>query len=448
MKLDVQVSGKAVAKLYRERDEYVLKYLDGVTSSDFVSLAMPVREDPWRWPRDLHPFFRQNLPEGYLLEIIREEFGPLLDGTDLSLLAIVGGAGIGRVTITPEGGKSGVELEPLEIEQLLRAENTTEHFASLVRRYARASISGMVPKFLAPETLQDASPDRFGKPTLRTSRHIVKGSDESTPYLGFNEFYSMRVLEQLKVANVARTRMSEDGKVLVVERFDVDEHGIPTHGLEDSCSLLGLPPHEKYATTTEKMLNATRPYLPSDQIRTQLEQFGWNILTNYVVRNSDCHAKNIALLYSDFNDVRFTPVFDIVTTQAYPRYAQNPPGISIGGRKTWAAGKSLQTFFNTRLGITPKRYSEMVESLCDSAVMVGKEIIEASKNDPRWHPITKQMLHAWNEGMASLRDPKTSAAFKGLSADILAAGFSDPEPPEPTRSTVGRSQLLAPPRKK
>ena len=103
MKLDVQVSGETVAQLYRERDEYVLKYLPGTDPADFVSLTMPVRDEPWRWPRDLHPFFRQNLPEGYLLNVIREVFGPLLDGTDLSLLAVVGGAGIGRVTVTTEG---------------------------------------------------------------------------------------------------------------------------------------------------------------------------------------------------------------------------------------------------------------------------------------------------------------------------------------------------------
>ena len=64
MKLDVQVCGRTVASLYRERDEYVLRYLAGVEPPDFVSLAMPVRDEPWRWPRDLHPFFRQNLPEG------------------------------------------------------------------------------------------------------------------------------------------------------------------------------------------------------------------------------------------------------------------------------------------------------------------------------------------------------------------------------------------------
>lgn len=41
MKLDVQVSGKTVAQLYRERDEYLLKYLPGVDAANFVSLTMP-----------------------------------------------------------------------------------------------------------------------------------------------------------------------------------------------------------------------------------------------------------------------------------------------------------------------------------------------------------------------------------------------------------------------
>jgi serine/threonine-protein kinase HipA len=258
----------------------------------------------------------------------------------------------------------------------------------------------------------------------------------------------MRVLERLNVVPVARTRMSDDGRVLVVERFDVDEHGTPTHGLEDACGLLGLPPHEKYATTTEKVLNATRAYLPSAQVRVQLEQFGWQVLANYVVRNADCHAKNIALSYTRLGDVAFTPVYDIVTTQAYPRYASNPPGLSIDGRQTWAAGKALQRFFNARLGIAPRHYAEMVERLCESAVEVGEEVIEAARNEPRWHPLAKQMVHAWNEGMSSLRDPKKSVALRGLDAAITAAGFSEPEPPEPPRVTTGRSELLASSRRK
>lgn len=446
MKLDVQVRGRAVAQLYRERDEYVLAYLPGSDTGDFVSLTMPVRDAPWRWPRDLHPFFRQNLPEGYLLNIIREEFGPWLDGTDLSLLAVVGGAGIGRVTLTPEGGMPGAEMPPLQVEALLKADNSTAHFTSLVRRYARASISGMVPKFIAPDNPKgDVGP--LGKPTLRTSRHIIKGSDDSTPYLGFNEFYSLRVLERLNVVPVARARMSDDGHVLVVERFDVDGEGMPTHGVEDACGLLGLPPHEKYATTTEKVLNATRAYLPPARVRAQLEQLGWHLLVNYVVRNADCHAKNVALYYTGLADVGYSPVYDVVTTQAYPRYANNPPSLSVEGRQAWAPGKTLERFFNARLGLSPRRYAEMVERLCESAVEVGKEVIEAAKNEPRWHPVAKHMVHAWNEGMASLRDPKQSVTFRGLDTAIALAGFSDPAPPERARVITGRSALLAPRRK-
>lgn len=443
MKLDVQVKGKNVAQLYRERDEYVLKYNADAGLDDFVSLTMPVREASWKWPRDLHPFFRQNLPEGYLLNVIREEFGPHLDGTDLSLLAVIGGMGIGRVTVTPEGVAPGTELEPLQIEELLTGDNTADHFASLVRKYARAAISGAVPKFIAPEAHDSDSLAPLGKSTIRTSRHIIKGSDNSTPFLGFNEFYTMRVLERLQVAKVAKTRMSDDGRVLIVERFDVDEHGTPIYGLEDACGLLGLPPHEKYNTTTEKILNATRLYLAGSVTRAQMVQFGWHLLTNYLVRNADCHAKNIALYYASQSEVAFTPAYDIVTTQAYPRYASNPPSLSIDGRKTWALGKTLERFFNTRLGIAPRDYAEMVERLCESAVTVGHEIAEAAKNEPQWRKLAKQMLHAWNDGMASVRSTKQAVQLRGLSSVIETAGFSDPEPPERSRKVIGRSENLA-----
>lgn len=441
MRLDVQVKRKTVASLYRERDEYVLRYLPQATETDFVSLTMPVREEPWRWPRDLHPFFRQNLPEGYLLGVIREEFGPLLDGTDLSLLAVVGAAGIGRVTVTPEGGAPGIDLQPFQIEQLLTGDNTAAKFALLVRQYARAAISGAVPKFIAPELAPQQGATPLGKSSLRTSRHIVKGSDENFPYLGFNEFYSMRVLERLNVVPVARTRLSADGRVLIVDRFDVDGSGEPVWGLEDACGLLGLPPHEKYATTMEKVLHATRAYLPGATTRMQLQQLGWHILTNYVVRNADCHAKNIAIYYAQRTNVAYTPVYDIVTTQAYPRFANSPPGLSIEGRKTWTPGNSLERFFNARLGISPRDYAQMVERLCDSAVEVGREIIQAQKKQPRWHEISKQMLHAWNEGMASIQSVRKASTFKRLSEHIKAAGFSGATPPEPPEK-LGLSELL------
>jgi serine/threonine-protein kinase HipA len=115
-------------------------------------------------------------------------------------------------------------------------------------------------------------------------------------------------------------------------------------------------------------------------------------------------------------------------------------------QKTWAPGKTLERFFNARLGIAPRHYAEMVERLCESAVAVGHEIIEGARNEPQWNGIAKQILHAWNDGMASLRSPKSTGLFGGLSSAIEAAGFSEPEPPDTAREVIGRSELLAKPR--
>ncbi len=84
----------------------------------------------------------------------------------------------------------------------------------------------------------------------------------------------------------------------------------------------------------------------------------------------------------------------------------------------------------------------MVAQLCDSAVSVGREMIEVSKNETRWRDITAQMLHAWNDGMASLRSVKGGLRFERLSADIEAAALPEPQQP-PRQEKVGRSVLLA-----
>jgi serine/threonine-protein kinase HipA len=154
------------------------------------------------------------------------------------------------------------------------------------------------------------------------------------------------------------------------------------------------------------------------------------------MRNADCHAKNIALYYTSLEDV------------AYPRYADNPPGLPVDGRQTWVVGKTLERFFKARLGIAPKLYAEMVERLCESAVQAGQEVIEAARNESRWHTVAKQMVHAWNDGMASLHSAKNAVAFRGLSDAIAHAGFSKPEKPESVREVSGWSALLGRPRKR
>jgi serine/threonine-protein kinase HipA len=436
LKLSVCVQGRLVAHLFRERDQYVLQYQPEAASADFVGLTMPVQASPWLWPRDLHPFFRQNLPEGYLLTILRDMLGSALDGTDLSLLAVVGRNGIGRVTVTPPRMQDRAPEESLDLKALLHADYSPEYFDDLVRRYARSAVSGVIPKFLSPEVVEE--PQEPGRTTLRTERYVVKGSS-NLPYLAFNEHHTLRVLARLNKVPVARTQLSDDGQVLLVERFDVDARGIPTHGLEDACSLLGLPPHEKYAPSMERVLKATEAYLPDATRQAQLEQLGYHLLTNFVVRNADCHSKNIALYYTSLDDVAFTPVYDLVTTQAYDGFRDGTPGLSIEGRKTWIPGKTLPHFFSSRLGISSRRYSQMLEELCDSAVEVARDLAKLARSQKRWRGIIKNMLHAWNRGIHDVRHPNSTVSLAPL---MKQAGFSDYQKPAPAPRT-GESPLLA-----
>jgi hypothetical protein len=49
-----------------------------------------------------------------------------------------------------------------------------------------------------------------------------------------------------------------------------------------------------------------------------------------------------------------SPAYDMITTVAYPRYQQNPPGISFMGEKTWSPGKSLGKFIAATFGVSVK----------------------------------------------------------------------------------------------
>src|SRR5690606_1488048 len=112
-------------------------------------------------------------------------------------------------------------------------------FAELVRQHATSGVSGVVPKFLDGD-VEPVSIGEHTKATLFTPRHLIKGSTRLLPFVSLNEHLCMQVVRQVMPA--ADTQVSDDGQVLVVTRFDVDERGVRHWGLEDFCVLLGLRP--------------------------------------------------------------------------------------------------------------------------------------------------------------------------------------------------------------
>jgi len=147
--LTVYVLGREVATLEAMGDfKSSMVYHDGVATDDFVSLTMRVRRESYIWDDVLHPVFQMNLPEGYLLQVLQERFGPHIGASPMALLSVIGRNMIGRIQVAPPGASPDEPAKPVDVADLLQGDNSEEVFAELVRQHATSGVSGVVPKFL------------------------------------------------------------------------------------------------------------------------------------------------------------------------------------------------------------------------------------------------------------------------------------------------------------
>ena len=440
MKHSVYVLDRHVATLEQSGDfKSVLAYNADTAPDDFVSLTMPVRTESYVWDDQLPPVLQMNLPEGYLLQVLQEQFGPHIGASPIALLSVIGRNMVGRIKVAGPGAKLSDPAKPIEVAALLKGDNSEAAFAALVREHATSGVSGVVPKFLDAQAEDGAPLALHKKASVITRRHIIKGSSAQLPFVALNEHLCMQVAS--RVMPTAKTEVSDDGQALVVHRFDVDEHGQPHWGMEDFCSLLGLRPSAKYDTTWERIAKAVRDHVPGSQRLDTYRQLAITLLLTYALRNADCHAKNLALLYTSRADVHLSPAYDMLTTSVYAGFQHNPPGIEFMGKKTWAPGKNLQKFIAATFGIQPKEQQQMVQAISDAVADVGPLVRQAMAQHPGFEDIGKRMLMAWAEGVQGLRDQRVYAVGEWVAGDAFE-GFSPPPKLATDTNKIGRSPLL------
>ncbi len=389
MTLSVYVLGREVATLEAIGDfKSSLRYHERVAPEDFVSLTMRVRPEAYVWDDVLHPIFQMNLPEGYLLQVLQEQFGPHIGASPMALLSVIGRNMIGRLQVAAPGANLDDPPKPVDVAGLLQGDNSEEAFAELVRQHATSGVSGVVPKFLDGNAEIVAAGQRT-KTTLFTHRHIIKGSSRLLPFVSLNEHLCMQVVG--KVMPAAKTEISRDGQALIVHRFDVDENGVRHWGMEDFCGLLGLKPALKYETTWERIAKAVRDHVPQANRSQLFHQMATLLLLTYALRNADCHAKNVALRYTSYDDVHLAPAYDMITTSVYPNYQNNPPSIGFMGRKTWAPGKSLSVFITATFGISLREQTQIVDRIAEAMTEVGPRVRAAMNEHTDFTEIGKQL---------------------------------------------------------
>lgn len=384
--LDITTNGRLAGRLEQSgRADYSFAYRTDQASSA-VSLTMPVRTASYQYA-GLHPVFAQNLPEGYLRDVVSRAIAKIHGSGELAMLASLGPYQIGRLGYQLPGEQMHSEAGAERLETLLKSKNL-DLFTELVEKYAlRSGVSGIQPKLLV--SVSD-------KAAIRSGRLIVKAWGEDYPDLALNEYFCMR-LAQAAGLQVPRFAVSDNGRLFLMERFDISESG-EYFGFEDGCSLLGLQPQEKYDSTYERLARAVRDYVSPEYRRSALKDLFVSVLVSCVVRNGDAHLKNFAVLYDGAGqNVRLAPAYDIVTTTVY--LPSDVPALHLAGTKRWWKASLLRRFGRQHCEMTAEEIEQAFDRVCRAASVTLVELDAASARFPATGPA---MATIWRQALADL----------------------------------------------
>lgn len=389
--LDIYVNGLLSGKLYKEHDHsYIFRYLTKQVGT-FVSLTMPVRVKDYEY-QVLHPIFQMNLPEGYNLEILRRKFAKLMELDDMALLSLVGGKQIGRVAASaPEKKPEAEPVLTLGPDKLLGTKGAHALLTSLVEQYAPgAGISGVQPKIVSAHATE-------GKVFLPTATHIYKGSTEY-PLVSVNEYFCLRACRAAGIA-VPELALSKDGQVLQIKRFDVSAEGGHL-GFEEAVILRGLSRQGKYEGSYEKMYEAVLRFVSRLQRRADAETLFRMIAMNVALRNGDAHMKNFGVVYSNVDDVRLAPAYDVVTTCAY--LSKDLMALSMEESKDWPDNMRLMRFARGCAGLAPARARAVMAECAQAIVSTMDELKAFAARSAVYKKLAGAMFRHWSLGLESL----------------------------------------------
>ncbi|MDN8612098.1 type II toxin-antitoxin system HipA family toxin [Variovorax ginsengisoli] len=313
--LQLAVHGRPQA-LLAKRSIYSLVY--EAEAQHQVGLGLPIADRVFQ-DGDLFAALDMNLPEGYLFERILARFGKF-QVTKMHLLALMGAGAIGRVAYqlpgeTPLGvGAAGL----VSRDDLLAGGRSEALFEELVDAFMGpgTGLAGVQPKIMVPVA---------DKAVVPGPNVIVKAEGPRYPGLSANEWLCLEAARHAGLP-VPRADLSADGKLLVLDRFDILPDGSRL-GFEDIAAVMQLRVRErlssrKYIGSYEDVAAALR--LVCSEPAPALHQFFKLLVLTVLLRNGDAHLKNFAVLYDD-DRVWPSPVYDQVTTVLYPY--ERPGGI-------------------------------------------------------------------------------------------------------------------------
>ena len=181
---------------------------------------------------------------------------------------------------------------------------------------------------------------KWGVPNGRTpTTHILKPEPTAYPGLASNEHFTLLLLRELGLPSPESQVLNCGGiSVFVTQRYDryVAKDGLVKRiHQEDMCQALGLPPSKKYQSEGGPGIPDVMEILKfSEEPEEDRNRFMRAQALNFIVANSDAHAKNYSILYASGGRFRLAPLYDVACLGVFQKDSSPIElAMTIGGER-------------------------------------------------------------------------------------------------------------------
>lgn len=345
--VDIYFAGEPTGGLTK-RAQFEFNYHSNASTP--VASSMPL--DTVAYQRNaLFPIFEMNIPEGYIRQRIFERLQKHIKVDEMLFLALQGASGVGCLSYRCPEIEHEVQA-PEELSSLLAWDGDEELFETLVDKFLlQTSISGVQPKVLVPETFIREK-DALVLPSL-----IVKSSDDQYPQCALNEFICMSLAKACDIVT-PEFWLSENHALFIMRRFDLQPNG-DCRAMEDMAVLQGKTSNAKYDASYESIAKAIDLYSSAPTLDKEI--FFRMIVHSCMMGNGDGHLKNYAMLYDHVDNMRLSPLYDVVNTQVYVN--NDTLALSLGKRKDFPDRRRIIDFARA-LGV--KKPDDIIDSFAET----------------------------------------------------------------------------------
>jgi serine/threonine-protein kinase HipA len=397
--LSIWIEGEKAATLLHDEGRFEFAYLaDWITSGGYaISPHLPMGDTSHS--TNVTHFFSNLLPEGELLEGLSQKH-QVSKFDVFGLLKKVGRDCAGALVIA-ESAPLVADEEPqythisdAELNQQIIDSRNAQVPLMFWAGKPRMSLAGVQNKLgVFVRSDEQLMLPTQGQPTS----HILKIGTARYPGMAANEYFCMQLAQAigLPAADTKFRKLPEP--VLLVHRYDRLWQGdggarIKRQHQIDACQALNLPPNHKYEEPAYEYAAAGATLadivglakLCDTASAAQITILNW-ILFNYLIGNTDAHAKNISFLVNRSSSnarmlgrtasIAVAPFYDLVCGSVYGLndFAQRVGGednLVLIGAKNWDA-------FAKEVGVAPKLVKRLGEMLLKQLSKKIDGIVEA-----------------------------------------------------------------------